>query len=196
VNFPLRRNLPLCTRKFFSQKNHQEGPSLEQHTVLSDNRIGRLLFRLSLPATIGMLVMSLYNVVDTIFIGWGVGTAGIAGVALAFPIQMIVGALGQMIGIGGASLLSRSLGEGNMEKARKTLGNVMVSVLSVGAVITVVGYWKLDDMLRLFGSTDTLLPYAREYLSIVLAGVIFHSVAMSLVPSSVSTVAGVSTGPA
>lgn len=133
-----------------------------------------------MPATIGMLVMSLYNVVDTIFIGRGVGTEGIAGVALAFPIQIVVGAIGMLMGIGGASLLSRSLGEGNMEKAQKTLGNVMASVLSVGAVITAVGYWKLDAILRLFGATDTLLPYAREYLSIVLAGVIFHSVAMSL----------------
>lgn len=127
-----------------------------------------------------MLVMSLYNVVDTIFLGWGVGTAGIAGVALAFPIQMIVGALGQMIGIGGASLLSRSLGEGDMEKARKTLGNVMAVVIAAGSVITLIGYLKLDAMLRLFGATDTLLPCAREYLSIVLAGVVFHSVAMSL----------------
>jgi len=153
---------------------------MNQKTNLDDKNIGKLLVKLSVPATIGMLVMSLYNVVDTIFIGHGVGTDGIGGVVLAFPIQMVVGALGQMIGIGGASLFSRSLGERNMDKAQRTLGTVVASVLVVGAVITAVGYLKLDDMLRLFGATDTLLPYAREYLSIVLAGVIFHSLAMAL----------------
>lgn len=153
---------------------------MKSKTNLDDKNIGRLLIKLSVPATIGMLVMSLYNVVDTIFIGQGVGTDGIGGVVLSFPIQMIVGALGQMIGIGGASLFSRSLGERNMEKARRTLGTVVVSVLVVGTGITVVGYIKLDEMLRLFGATDTLLPIAREYLSIVLAGVIFHTLAMAL----------------
>lgn len=153
---------------------------MNHKTNLDDKNIGRLLFRLALPATIGMLVMSLYNVVDTIFIGHGVGTDGIGGVVLAFPIQMIVGALGQMIGIGGASLLSRSLGENNMDKARCTLGTVIASVLVIGSIITIVGYLMLDDLLRLFGATDTLLPYAREYLSIVLGGVIFHSLAMAL----------------
>jgi len=153
---------------------------LKSKTNLDDKNIGRLLVKLSVPATIGMLVMSLYNVVDTIFIGQGVGTYGIGGVVLSFPIQMIVGALGQMIGIGGASLFSRSLGEKNMDKARRTLGTVVASVLSVGATVTIIGYLKLDDLLRLFGATDTLLPYAREYLSIVLAGVLFHSLAMAL----------------
>ncbi len=153
---------------------------MKSKTNLDDKNIGRLLVKLSVPATIGMLVMSLYNVVDTIFIGQGVGTYGIGGVVLSFPIQMIVGALGQMIGIGGASLFSRSLGEKNMDKARRTLGTVVASVLSVGATVTIIGYLKLDDLLRLFGATDTLLPYAREYLSIVLAGVLFHSLAMAL----------------
>ena len=152
----------------------------QNETVLKDDNIGKLLVKLSVPATIGMLVMSLYNVVDTIFIGKGVGTDGIAGVALAFPIQMVVGAIGMMIGIGGASLLSRSLGEGNIDKAQKTMGNVVGSVMLCGLVFTVIGYAKLDDMLRLFGATETLMPYAREYVSIVMAGVMAHSLAMAL----------------
>jgi len=147
---------------------------------LEDKNIGRLLLRLSVPATVGMLVMSLYNIVDTIFIGRCVGSSGIAGVALVFPIQMIVGAIGQMIGIGGASLLSRSLGEKNMTKARRTMGSVVGAVLLIGATVTIIGYAKLDALLRLFGATDTLLPYAKEYVSIVMAGMMFHSLAMAL----------------
>lgn len=153
---------------------------MSKQNILADTHIGRLLIKLSLPATIGMLVMSLYNIVDTIFIGRCVGTDGIAGVALAFPIQMIVGAVGQMIGIGGASLLSRSLGAGDVEKAGRTMGSVVGAVLVFGGAITLIGYLRLEGLLRLFGATDTLLPYAREYLSIVLAGVMFHSLAMAL----------------
>lgn len=124
--------------------------------------------------------MSLYNIVDTIFIGRCVGTNGIAGVALAFPIQMIVGGIGQMIGIGGASLLSRSLGAKDYDKAGRTMGSVVGAVMLLGGTITVIGYTQLDSLLRLFGATDTLMPYAREYLSIVLAGVMLHSMAMAL----------------
>jgi len=153
---------------------------MNQKTNLDDKNIGKLLFKLSFPATVGMMVMSFYNVVDTIFIGQGVGTDGIGGVVLSFPIQMVVGAVGQMIGIGGASLFSRSLGENNFDKARKTLGTVTVSVLVLGAVITAVGYAKLNDLLRLFGATNNLLPYAREYLTIVLAGTVFHTLSMAL----------------
>jgi len=153
---------------------------MNQKTNLDDHNIGKLLFKLSYPATIGMLVMSFYNIMDTIFIGHGVGTDGIGGVVVAFPIQMVVGAIGQMIGIGGASLFSRSLGEKNIDKARRTLGTVVAAVLVAGAAITAIGYIKLNDLLRLFGATDSLLPYAREYLSIVLAGVVFHTLAMAL----------------
>jgi putative MATE family efflux protein len=158
------------------------GPAqiVEKKNRLADDNVGKLLIQLSVPATIGMLIMALYNVVDTIFIGKGVGTNGIAGVAIIFPIQMIVGAIGQMLGMGGASLLSRSLGEGNREKAQKTLGNVIGAVIAVGSFITLIGYLQQDQLLILFGATETILPYAREYLSIVLAGIVFHSLAMAL----------------
>lgn len=157
-----------------------KGPVLDKKPNLESKNIGKLLLNLSVPATIGMLVMSLYNIVDTIFIGRFVGTAGIGGVALAFPIQMIVGAIGQMIGIGGASLLSRSLGEKNMDKAYRTMGSVVGAVLVVGGIVTFIGYVKMNSLLRMFGATDTLLPYAREYVSIVMSGMILHSLAMAL----------------
>jgi putative MATE family efflux protein len=127
-----------------------------------------------------MLVMSLYNVVDTIFVGQGVGTNGIGGVAIVFPLQMIAGAIGLMLGVGGASLLSRSLGENNIDKANKTLGNVLSSTIIINLVLTVIGYIFVDELLLLFGVTDKLLPYAKGYLLIILAGLTFQSLSMAL----------------
>jgi putative MATE family efflux protein len=148
--------------------------------ILGDSNIKRLLFKLSLPATVGMIVMSLYNVVDAIFIGHGVGTAGIAGVALVFPIQMIVGAIGQMVGIGGASILSRSLGANDFEKANKVLGNVIATVAAFSLTITLLGLLYMDELLIIFGASPTLLPYAKEYLFYILLGFFMHSLAMAL----------------
>lgn len=153
---------------------------MQKQLKLADENVGKLLIQLSVPATIGMFIMALYNVVDTIFIGKGVGTNGIAGVTIIFPIQMVVGALGQMLGMGGASLLSRSLGKNDLEKSQKTLGNVIAVAVSVGLIITIIGYFNLDALLILFGATETILPYSKEYLSIVLAGIVFHILAMAL----------------
>ncbi|MGD8778724.1 MAG: MATE family efflux transporter [Ignavibacteria bacterium] len=147
---------------------------------LDENNINKLLLKLSMPAIIGMLVMSLYNVVDTIFVGQGVGTNGIGGVAIVFPLQMIAGAIGLMLGVGGASLLSRSLGENNIDKANKTLGNVLSSTIIINLVLTVIGYIFVDELLLLFGVTDKLLPYAKGYLLIILAGLTFQSLSMAL----------------
>jgi len=91
--------------------------------MLANDSIGSLLFKLSLPAAIGMIVHALYNVVDAIFVGRGVGVMGIAGIAIGFPIQLAVMAIAQTIGIGAASIVSRSLGARNMERAEKTMGN-------------------------------------------------------------------------
>ncbi len=95
------------------------------HKMLGEEKIGRLLLSLSLPATIGMLVQAMYNFVDTIFVGRGVGSMGIAGISISLPVQIFVMAFAQMFGIGGASVISRALGEKNHERAKRTAGNVM-----------------------------------------------------------------------
>ena len=153
---------------------------MKDNSVLSEDNLNKLLFKLSIPAMIGMLVMSLYNVVDMIFVGKGVGTDGIAGVAVIFPLQMIIGAIGLMFGIGGASLLSRSLGEKNIKKANKTLENVLASVILCNIFVVIIDYIFLDDLLVLFGATGKILPYAKDYLVIILAGVTFQSLSMAL----------------
>jgi len=147
--------------------------------ILSSDHIGSLLFRLSVPALIGMMVQALFNVVDTIFVGRGVGTLGIAGLTIVFPIQMFVMAVSQLTGIGGASIISRALGARNIARANKTFGSMLLSALLIGIVITVIGYLFMDDLLRVFGATDSILPYAREYLTIILIGNIFFPFAIS-----------------
>ncbi|HPQ78380.1 MAG TPA: MATE family efflux transporter, partial [Synergistales bacterium] len=87
--------------------------------MLANEPVGRLIWRLSLPAMVGMFVNGLYNLVDTIYIGHGVGSMGIAGLSVAFPIQMIIGGTGLMLGVGTASLISRSLGAKDYDKAQR-----------------------------------------------------------------------------
>jgi len=147
--------------------------------ILGSDHIGRLLLRLSVPAMIGMMVMALFNIVDMIFVGRGVGPLGIAGVTIVFPIQMFVMAVAQMIGIGGASIVSRALGSKNMERAERTLGTIMLSSLLVGTTIVILGYFFTEPLLRMFGATDTILPYARDYLVIMLVGNVYFPYAVA-----------------
>lgn len=151
----------------------------ERVRALASEGIGRLLWKLSLPAGVGMFVMALYNVVDTIFIGRTVGSLGIAGLSIVFPVQMLVMGVGQMIGIGGASLISRSLGAQNVNRAERTLGNAMLCICLLGIAITVIGLSGSSFWLRLFGASETVLPYARDYFNIILLGTVFRVFAMS-----------------
>jgi putative MATE family efflux protein len=150
----------------------------EKH-ILADDHIGRLLFKLSTPAIIGMFVMALYNLVDTVFVGRGVGALGIAGITIVFPIQMFVMAIAQMLGIGGASIISRALGARDPERADRTFCNVLTGVLILGVSLALLGNVFIDQLLRLFGATGTILPYARDYAQIILFGTIFFSFAMA-----------------
>jgi len=147
--------------------------------ALASEGIGRLLWKLSLPAAVGMLVMALYNVVDTIFIGRVVGTLGIAGLSIVFPVQMVVLGIGQMIGIGGASLISRSLGAQDVDRAERTLGNAALLACLLGIAIPVIGLSGSSFWLRLFGASESVLPYAKDYFDIILLGVVFQVFAMS-----------------
>jgi putative MATE family efflux protein len=150
--------------------------------MLAYEKIGRLLFKLSMPAIIGMMVQGLYNLVDTIFVGRFVGTLGIGGVTIAFPIQMILMGIGMTIGIGGASLISRRLGERDREAASVTLGNMVCLSLITGTVCMVVGLVFMDPLLRLFGTTDILMPYAKDYIVVILLG--SPAITFSMVASS------------
>ena len=150
------------------------------HKMLGEQKIGRLLLSLSLPATIGMLVQAMYNFVDTIFVGRGVGSMGIAGISISLPVQIFVMAFAQMFGIGGASVISRALGEKNHEKAKRAAGNVMAFSIAFGLAMTLLGYFFLDRLLIMLGASEAITPYAREYLGIILFGSVFFSFGMAM----------------
>lgn len=152
---------------------------MERNHRLENQKMTKLLMNLSLPATVGMLVNALYNIVDTIFIGRGIGYLAIGGLTIAFPVQMIIMAVAQMVGIGAASVISRSLGAKNSERANHVAGNSFLSVAVLGMLICVLGSIFIDPLLRIFGATDILLPYAKEYLQVILIGSIYFPFAVS-----------------
>ncbi|MCG8452331.1 MAG: MATE family efflux transporter [Spirochaetales bacterium] len=152
--------------------------SQNQSQSLGSDPIGRLLVRLSLPATVAMIVNGLYNLVDTIFIGRGVGTEAIGGLALAFPIQMLAMAFGMAIGQGAASVISRALGAQNREKASLGAGNAVTLALLVGIIILILGLSFMRPLLQLLGASEVLEVYARQYLTVILGGSPFLLMAM------------------
>jgi putative MATE family efflux protein len=146
----------------------------QNHNVLDTDKIGRLLFKLTLPMFFGMLVQNIYNVVDMIFVGKYVGSDGIAALSIVFPIQMLTMGVGNMVGIGGGSLVSRLLGGSDHRRAERALGNsivfsILFSIILTAAVLPGVTYW-----LRLIGASNNVLPYAHDYLVIIFSGTIFN----------------------
>lgn len=158
-----------------------------QQAQASTNRLGtapisRLLLEFSVPATVGMLVNAIYNVVDRLFIGHteGLSKNGLAAMTVAFPVMMIMMAFAIMIGVGGSTMFSIHLGRREKEKADSYLGNALLLMIFFSVLFTVFGILFLDRILILFGASETVLPYAREYLSIVLYGAVFQTISLGL----------------
>ncbi|MBW6440990.1 MATE family efflux transporter [Patescibacteria group bacterium] len=140
---------------------------------LVEQKIPKLLFQQSLPAAVGMFVMTLYNVVDTIFIGKGVGTLGLAGVAISFPLVMAIGAVAQMLGVGFSSIISRSIGARNCQRAERAFGNYLTVSFLFGLAMTITGLLLFIPLLKFLGASSSVFPYAKDYTSIIILGSIF-----------------------
>lgn len=153
---------------------------MDNSKQLGEQKVINLLMKFSIPAIIGMLVNALYNVVDRIFIGNGVGSLGIAGTTVAFPVMLVMMAFSMLIGIGANSLVSIRLGENKKEEAEVIFGNSVILLVLSSLVLTVVGLAALDPLLKLMGASDQILPYARDYLQIILIGGVFQSVGMGM----------------
>ncbi|MCF7913416.1 MAG: MATE family efflux transporter [Candidatus Cloacimonetes bacterium] len=151
----------------------------KRNHILADDNIGRLHWKLAVPAMVGMFVMALYNIVDTIFVGRFVGTNAIAGLTVAFPMQMIVMGFGIMNGIGSAALISISLGERNQDKANKIFHNSLLMALFLGLFFTITIQVFLDKVILLFGASPEVLPLTRQYLRIIMLGSTFQIAAMT-----------------
>jgi putative MATE family efflux protein len=153
---------------------------LRQTAFLGTEPIGSLLLRLSLPAMVGMLVQASYNIVDAFFIGWGVGPMGLAGTAVAFPLHFFVMGIATMGGVGAASLVSRSLGAGDVERADRALGTLVTLALVTGVSAAALGRIFLPQLLLLLGASPEIFPYARTYIGIILFGIPFHVLGVGL----------------
>lgn len=154
----------------------------ETKSPFSTEPIGRLIAKFAIPCVISLLVNSLYNIVDQIFIGWGVGYLGNGATNVVFPITIIALALSLMIGDGGAAYLSLKLGEGDVESAKKGVGNAVAMVTIVSIVLLVVFLVFIDPILTLFGATDVLRSYALEYGYVIGIGLPFM-----MIPAAVNS---------
>lgn len=137
---------------------------------LGTQPIGKLLMQYAIPAIIAMTASSLYNMVDSIFIGHGVGPLAISGLAITFPLMNLAAAFGSLVGVGASTLVSVRLGQKDYETAQHVLGNVVSLNLLIGISFTIVTLLFLDPILYFFGASDETLPYARDYMWIILLG--------------------------
>ncbi|MEL7565926.1 MAG: MATE family efflux transporter [Dehalobacterium sp.] len=153
---------------------------MDHSKQLGEDNILQLLLKFSIPAIVGMLVQALYNVVDRIFIGQGVGSLGIAGVTIGFPIMIVMMAFGMLVGIGTTSLISLRLGEQKKDEAELIMANGMVLLIVISLALSLLGLVFLNPLLKLFGASSDVLPYAGEYLSIILLGGLFQGIGFGM----------------
>lgn len=147
---------------------------------LSEAKIGKLMLKYFIPAFIGVFMNALYNIVDRIFIGQGVGAEALSGISIIFPVMLIMMAFGMLIGIGTGVYVSINLGKKDFEGAEKTLGTGFFLMIAVSVIIMIVTYLLKVPILRSFGATEETFQYANDYLNIVLSGVAFMVIGFSL----------------
>lgn len=154
-----------------SQSN---APQANANAFLAEAPISKLLLRFSVPCVLSLLVSALYNIVDQIFIGQGVGYLGNAATTVVYPFTVIALAVALLVGDGCAALLSLSLGRGDGETARRSIGNGIVLTAIAAVVLTAVGFLFEDQILTLFGVTEACYAYARDYMTVILMGIPFY----------------------
>ncbi len=143
----------------------------KQRTLeLGTRPIGKLLLQYALPAIVAMTASSLYNTIDSIFIGQGVGPLAISGLAITFPLMNLSAAFGAGVGIGAATCISVKLGQKDYKLAEKIFGNNVMLNLIIGIAFSIVALTFLNPILKFFGASDNTLPYAREYMLVILSG--------------------------
>ncbi len=140
---------------------------------LGTKPVGSLLLQYALPAIIAMTAASLYNIIDRVFIGQVVGAEAISGLAITFPFMNLAGAFGAAVGVGSATAISVKLGQKDYQTAENLLGNTVTLNLIIGISFTLVCLLFLDPILRFFGASDATLPYARDFMQVILAGNVF-----------------------
>lgn len=153
---------------------------MERSKALGEEKISTLLWKFSLPAVAGMVVNALYNVIDSIFVGHGVGEIGLTAVTIAFPIMTLLMGFGMLVGVGASAVVSLRMGEHKQQEAEKILGNAftLAAILSVALAAVILLF--LDPLLIRLGAQPAVLPYARDFTRIILLGSIFMYIAFGL----------------
>ncbi|MCX7884084.1 MAG: MATE family efflux transporter [Caloramator sp.] len=153
---------------------------MDRSKQLGEEKIGKLLLKFSIPAIVGMLVNALYNIVDRIFVGQGVGSLAISGIAITFPITTVIMAFGMLVGIGGAALVSIRLGQKRYDAAEEIVGNALTLLIIISLLIMIFGLFFEKRILISFGAGDAVIKYAQDYITIILLGVTFQSVGFGM----------------
>ncbi len=139
-------------------------------TELGTDNVRKLLIKYAVPAIIAMTASSLYNIIDSIFIGQGVGAMAISGLAITFPLMNLTAAFGSLVGVGASTLISVRLGQKDYDTAQRILGNVVTMNIILGLVLGVVILLALDPILYFFGASEATIPYARDFMVVILLG--------------------------
>ena len=147
-------------------------------TELGTLPIRELLIKQSVPASIGILFMSVNILIDTIFVGQWIGSLAIAAVSVVLPITFLISSLGMALGIGGSSIISRALGAENREKALQTLGNQIILTLGLAVLAVLIGLFYSEEVLLLFGANGEIMQPAMDFFIPVLYGVPFLALCM------------------
>lgn len=155
---------------------------MNEQKRLGEAEIGKLLLEFSIPAIIGMLVNTLYNIIDRIFIGHieGIGNLAMAGVGITMPIMFVLLAFGMLIGIGTATKISIKLGEHDKEGAEKLLGNAFTLIIIISIFLTVFGLIFANPLLKVFGASDNIIGYGEEFIQVIIMGCIFNMISFGL----------------
>jgi len=153
---------------------------VENPNVLSEKKISRLLWDFSLPAITGLLVNALYNIVDSIFVGHGVGAIGLAAVTIAFPIMIILMGFGMLVGVGATTLISIRIGQQKQQEAEKILGNALILSIVLAVTLSAIFLTFLDPILIRLGAEPEVLPYAHDFSRIILSGSVFMFIGFGL----------------
>lgn len=168
--------------KDIDKKEDIQGASEHYENPLGVEKTSVLLRQFSIPAIVGMVVSALYNVVDRIYIGNapGIGSQGLAGITIGFPIMILQLAIALLFGIGGATLFAIKLGEKRLNEADEILNNTFALLLISGTLFMIFGISFHKPLLRLFGASPEVLPYAMDYMRIIFFGSMFHMTSLGM----------------
>ena len=147
--------------------------------LFSEEKMGKLIFMMSFPVIIAVMISAIYNVVDTIFIGRSVGELGIAGISIGFPVQLTINSLGILIGLGGSSVISRALGENDIRKAKQTIGMSYLTGIMLYIIVLLGTLPVLNSVIAGLGANAETAVYAKEYLQYIIPGSVFILLAVS-----------------